>query len=139
MLTWQRLRGRTTISSPSTNGNCCPRITRIDTNRIFQEVLLTIRVHSCDSWAKKLKLSSYNIMKCQICLKIGKSYHVDNDRGERLPAETSTFQKMDRAGEIRQCPVCHTFFRYISVTDNEVFCISDDGQKWFSRDGRRDS
>jgi hypothetical protein len=41
---------------------------------------------------------------------------------ECLPAEIETFQKMDRAGNILQCPVCHTFFWYSCIIDNDIFC-----------------
>ncbi len=59
-------------------------------------------------------------MKCQTCIKIGRYYHVYED--ECLPAEVKTFQKMDRAGNILQCPVCHTFFWYSCIVDNDIFC-----------------
>jgi hypothetical protein len=61
-------------------------------------------------------------MKCPTCLQIGKWYRADDDKGERLPENAYAFTHIVRSGEIWQCPVCHTFFRYISVTDNDVFC-----------------
>ena len=47
---------------------------------------------------------------------------MNHDYDECLPEETKTFQKVDRDGNILQCPVCHTFFWYTCIVDNDVYC-----------------
>lgn len=63
-----------------------------------------------------------NAIKCPTCAAIGKRLRIDNDKGEKFPEGVEEYLQRDKAGEIRSCPNCKTYFKYISVTDNDIYC-----------------
>jgi hypothetical protein len=60
-------------------------------------------------------------MKCAICSGIGNRLLVDFDEGGHLPLGVQSFSRLDKGGEILQCPSCSTCYRLTFKTDNDIY------------------
>lgn len=62
-------------------------------------------------------MASKKPQPCRICSKLPETLIVDTDKGESIPAEldklnTVCGHRVDAFGEIRECSLCHQFYRY---------------------------
>lgn len=63
-------------------------------------------------------------MSCEICDKLGDRLRADFLEGEKLPPEASRLTVLTNRGwtfELRQCPLCNTYYRHIYEWDNDIF------------------
>lgn len=64
-------------------------------------------------------------IKCEVCARIGAFLSVDNQEGQKLPAEIDDFEIVLHSYYgywVLRCPRCGTYFKQERYVDNEIGC-----------------